>query len=428
MAVLPRSQMHLLTAPEAFWWATGIEDSFIATPWDKTGRTMDEYELTDHYRRWREDMDLMAHLGVTTARYGVPWYRLQPAPNQWDWTWADAALEYLLERRIDPIVDLVHYGVPGWLEGAFLHPDYPRHVAEFAARLAERYRGRIHWWTPLNEPRITAWYCGKLGWWPPCAHGWRGFVAVLLSLCRGIVLTQQALLRVDPQNVMVHVDPANLWLDPVPAEEHLEHLTQFRRQLVFLALDLITGRVTEAHPLWTWLLRHGAAPATLAWFQEHPVELDIIGINLYPMLSHKQYVRSRSGRLRIRFPLGSGEMLEQIVQLYWERYQRPMIIAETAGRGRLAHRLNWLHDSVAAVQRVRGKGIPLVGYTWWPMFDLVAWSYRQGQGPLGNYIVSMGLWDLDRATLDRLHTPLVDAYRQLVAGGTQAVGLLKQPE
>jgi hypothetical protein len=37
----------------------------------------------------------------------------------------------------------------------------------------------------------------------------------------------------------------------------------------------------------------------------------------------------------------------------------------------------------------------------------------------------MGLWDLD-ANLNRLPTPLVDAYRALVSGGSNAVGRLNQ--
>ena len=39
-----------------FLWATGIEDTFITEPDPGTGRTLDEYELTDHYGRWEEDL------------------------------------------------------------------------------------------------------------------------------------------------------------------------------------------------------------------------------------------------------------------------------------------------------------------------------------------------------------------------------------
>jgi beta-glucosidase len=214
---LPRSQLDRITAPDAFGWATGIEDTFITEPWPSTGRTLDEYALTDHYRRWRADLDLMAELGVGMARYGVPWHRVNRARGRFDWTWADRPLERMLELGIDPIVDLVHYGTPRWIERGFLHPDFPDYMAEYAARLAERYRGRIHWYTPLNEPRIAAWYCGKLGWWPPYGRGWTGFVAVMLRLCRGIVATQEVLRAVDPEIMCVHVDATDLYVTDDPA-------------------------------------------------------------------------------------------------------------------------------------------------------------------------------------------------------------------
>ncbi|HUR59499.1 MAG TPA: glycoside hydrolase family 1 protein, partial [Opitutaceae bacterium] len=60
MTRLRHSQLSHLSDPNAFIWATGIEDTFIADPWPATGRRLDEYELTLHYRRWRADLDLMA--------------------------------------------------------------------------------------------------------------------------------------------------------------------------------------------------------------------------------------------------------------------------------------------------------------------------------------------------------------------------------
>ncbi|HLP77057.1 MAG TPA: family 1 glycosylhydrolase, partial [Candidatus Paceibacterota bacterium] len=172
--VLKRSALRRLAEPDFFFWATGIEDTFITEPWPGTGRTLDEYELTGHYSRWEDDLKLIAELGVTHARYGIPWHRINPQRGVWDWQFADQTLEKLLELKVDPIVDLVHYGLPCWIEGAYLNPDFPSQMAEYAARAAERFKGRIHLWTPLNEPRVTAWYCGKLGWWPPFKHGWNG--------------------------------------------------------------------------------------------------------------------------------------------------------------------------------------------------------------------------------------------------------------
>jgi hypothetical protein len=411
-------------SPDTFYWATGIEDTFITAPWPATGRTLDEYELTGHYDLWREDLDLMASLGVRSARYGVPWHRIQPEPDRWDWTWPDQTLSRLLDLGINPIVDLVHYGLPGWLDGAYLNPRFPERMAEFAARLAERFQGRITWYTPLNEPRITAWYCGKLGWWPPFQRGWRGFVAVMLGIARGIVRTSQALREVDPRMVLVHVDATDLYASPDPA---LEGEVALRQEIGFLALDLAAGRVNAGHPLWAWLLKHGASDADLNWFLGRPIQPDLVGLNMYPMFSGKKLVRSPRG-LRAQMPYASPEIVERIGELYWNRYGLPMMISETAARGSFARRRAWLDGSVAAIGRLRGRGIPLVGYTWWPMFALVAWAYRQSDRPVRDYLEQMGLWDLELSpdgVLRRVETPLVDAYRDLTAGGCSAVGRLE---
>jgi beta-glucosidase/6-phospho-beta-glucosidase/beta-galactosidase len=426
--VLPqRSQLQRIKDPDWFAWATGIEDTFITAPWPATGRTLDEYELTGHYGHWREDFRLMSELGVRAARYGIPWHRVNPAPGRWDWTWADQTLERLLELGIDPIVDLVHYGLPGWIDGAYLHPDFGQLMAEYAGRLAERFRGRVRWYTPLNEPRITAWYCGKLGWWPPYRRGWTGFVAVMLGLCRGIVRAGAALHSVDPEIVLAHVDATDVYSAPDPA---LAEEVDRRQRIGFLALDLVSGRVNPDHPLWDWLLRQGAAERELWWFGENSIPLDVVGLNMYPMFSRKRLVRSPRG-LRIQMPYGSPEMMEQLVELYWGQYRAPMLISETAARGPVWRRREWLDGSVQSVRRLRERGIPLVGYTWWPMYALVAWAYRQSNRPVSEYLEQMGLWDLDpgpEGDLRRVPTPLVGAYRELAEGGARAVGRLAREQ
>jgi beta-glucosidase/6-phospho-beta-glucosidase/beta-galactosidase len=419
---LKRSDLAELMHTDEFHWLAGIEDTFITAPSLKTGRTLDEYELTEHYQRWREDIDLLAKLGLRSARYGVPWHRINPEPGKWDFEWVDRPLERLLEVGIAPVVDLVHYGLPAWIEEAYLNPDFPSYMAEYATRVAERFQGRIHTYTPLNEPRITAWYCGKIGWWPPFQRGWRGFFRVMLGLSRGIVRTVQALEKVDSEIIFAHVDATDLY---EPAQEELAAEAQRRQEIVFLALDLISGRIKPGHALYDWALQNGASPADLEWFEQNAVELDLIGINLYPLFSQKRLVRSSRG-LRIRMPYASSHIVERLSELYWERYRRPIFISETASEGSVAKRHAWLEDSIKAVKSVRARGIPLVGYTWWPLFALVTWGYREGQKAPHDYLKQMGLWDLQplESGLERVPTALVERFSQLVAGGAEACGPL----
>jgi beta-glucosidase len=420
-----RSELQRLVEPSSFQWLAGIEDTFITAPSRKTGRTLDEYELTEHYERWHEDLDLFAQLQLRSVRYGVPWHRINPRRGLWDFGWTDGPLEHLLELGIRPVVDLVHYGVPAWIDQAYLAADFGAHMAEYATRVAERYRGRIHTYTPLNEPRVTAWYCGRLGWWPPFRRGWTGFVRVMVGLCKGIVQTAQALTLVDPEIVHVHVDATDLYTATTP---DLEDEARLRQELVFLALDLVSGRIAPGHALYAWLLAKGASPKELEWFEANALELDLVGINLYPLFSEKRLVRTSRG-LRIRMRYASADIIDRLAALYWERYRRPLFISETASEGTVSKRLAWLEASVAATARVRARGVPLVGYTWWPLFALVTWGYREGHKAPHHYLRQMGLWDLQPGPggLERVPTVLVERYRELVAGGSAAVGPLMSP-
>ena len=267
---------------------------------------------------------------------------------------------------------------------------------------------------------------------------------VMLGVCRGIVQTVEALGEIDPEILCVHVDATDLYetdrsADILSAGRITRTTTRGqdvrapvldevhrRQEIVFLALDLISGRVNEQHELTPWLVKFGATHEDLSWFQGHAIELPLIGINLYPMFSRKILSRSARG-LRIRMPYASAEIVDRLAELYWRRYRAPLMISETASVGSVKRRRAWLDDSVEGVRRVRGRGIPLVGYTWWPMFALVTWACRQGAHPPAYYLKQMGLWDIDpapSANLRRGRTSLVDAYCALVERGCEAVGTL----
>lgn len=403
-----------------FMWAAGIEDTFVAAPHPRTGRVLDEYALTEHYERWEEDLRLLASLGVRSARYGIPWYRVCPGPGRYDWRWTDAVLERMVrDHGIEPILDLVHYGTPTWMERAFDDPDYPARVAEYAHAVAERYRGLVRWYTPLNEPRINAWYAGRLGWWPPYGHTPRAFCRVLLQLCRGICLTQRAIADAQPNAVLVHVDATDLY---VAAEPDLRTVADLRQHIVFLALDLVTGRVGTDHPLVHWLRGHDASDHELSWFREHAVRPHVIGYNMYPMFSRKE-VRRRGGRIQVRIVPCWTETLDALTRLYARRYAPiPLMLTETASLGAAARRVRWIRDSARTIGALRADGVPVIGYTFWPLYSLVAWAYQRGERPLDDYLLDMGLWDLRRGAggLERVATPAVEAYREAVAAGPPA--------
>jgi beta-glucosidase len=392
----------------SFRWATGIEDTFI--PQTAPGkRRLDEYELQQHYDLWSEDLDLVVCTGFQTMRYGIPWYRVEPAAGRFDWSWTDRVIPGIFERGIEPIVDLMHYGTPVWLDDQFLHPDYPKYVSIYASAFASRYP-EVRYFTPLNEPFINAELCGRVAHWPPYLSGDSGFVLLTNALCKGIVQTVDALREVRSDAVMVHVEATGYGLTD---EEELVPRLKLDSERLLSMFELITGRVDQRHPLYEYLMENGITGQDLAWFRSHAIELDVIGLNYYPFMS--VWRRSLTdGRLTQQAVWGGGDYMERIVRDVYHRYERPILITETSFNERArddgmfaappdapkdtddACRRLWLDEVVTSLQRLTADGVPVVGCTWWPLYDLVNWEYREGTGPVEDYLEPMGLYRLIR--------------------------------
>jgi beta-glucosidase len=201
------------------------------------------------------------------------WYRVESAPDRFDWSFTDRVLPHLFERAIEPIVDLVHYGTPLWLGGSFLSPEYPERVARYAAEVARRY-GQLRYFTTLNKPFVNAELCGRLALWPPYGVGDRRWTAVMHSVCKGIVRTVEELRRVQPDAVMVHVEAIGCGITEEPElRERLE--LDMARELAML--DLVSGRVGQTHPLKPYLTANGLQRADLEWFRHRAIDLDVVG-------------------------------------------------------------------------------------------------------------------------------------------------------
>jgi beta-glucosidase/6-phospho-beta-glucosidase/beta-galactosidase len=88
------------------------------------------------------------------------------------------------------------------------------------------------------------------------------------------------------------------------------------------------------------------------------------------MFTLKTARRTAAGGVRWRMPYATGEIVERLGAMYWERYHAPIFVSETASVGSVRRRADWLSDSIAAIGRLRARGVPLVGYTWWPLFGI----------------------------------------------------------
>ncbi len=413
--------------PADFIWASGIEDTFV--PQTRPGhRALDEYQLMGHYQHWREDLALLPALGVRALRWGVPWYRVEPLPGEFDWRWTDAVLPYLVEELgITPIVDLMHYGCPFWLRREFAAAEYPAAVAAYAAAFAHRYGQRVHWYTPLNEPLVNALMCGKRGQWPPYLRGDSGYVQIMLQLVRGILQTVAAIKASDPGAIMVHVEATGI---SRAMREDLQALAIEDQHRGYLSYDLLTGRVQPDHPLFPWLLHNGATAAELATIARAAIPLDVVGMNFYPQWSTKEVYRDARGRVAHRVVEKDGAGFAALIHDFYTRYGAPIIITETSARHSETERRAWLTGSVAAVKGLRGAGVPVLGYTWFPLFTMIDWRYRLGHKPLDQYQIELGLYQLrpNDATPRWEATSLVEQFQRYVNNPEEAIGMLRKDE
>ena len=76
----------------------------------------DNKVAADHYHHWKEDVDLMAELGLKVYRMGFSWSRIMPDnsgnPNPEGLAFYDRLIDYLLEKGIQPFVTLYHFECP----------------------------------------------------------------------------------------------------------------------------------------------------------------------------------------------------------------------------------------------------------------------------------------------------------------------------
>ncbi|AYY12907.1 beta-glucosidase [Actinobacteria bacterium YIM 96077] len=138
-----------------------IWDTFSHTPGAITdGSTGDV--ACDHYHRFRDDVRLMAEMGIRSYRFSISWPRVQPdghgPVNTAGLDFYRELVDELLAHDIEPWPTLYHWDLPQPLEdaGGWPNRDTAPRFAEYAAIVHDALGDRIGHWTTLNEPWCSA--------------------------------------------------------------------------------------------------------------------------------------------------------------------------------------------------------------------------------------------------------------------------------
>ena len=139
------------------WFLENVHPTAFREP---SGRACNSYEL------WREDVDLVAGLGLDAYRFSVEWARVEPAEGEFS-TEALAHYRAITDRcvaaGIAPVVTYNHFTAPHWFakRGGWLDAEAPALFARYCGVVAEHLGDGPAWAVTLNEPnlpRLLSWF------------------------------------------------------------------------------------------------------------------------------------------------------------------------------------------------------------------------------------------------------------------------------
>ena len=379
--------------PQRFMFATGIECS---NPTISNGRVRrDLLAECGHYTHWQQDLALVRELGLTFLRYGLPYHLVHLGPGRFDWSFTDCVMLEMRDKGIEPILDLLHFGVPDWI-GNFQNPALPRHFAEYAAAVAARYPW-VRYWTPVNEIYVSARMSTLDGLWNEQIRTDLAFVTALKHLTAASKLACAAITRARPDCVIVHSESAEVVhearLLPSPG------VVAANRQR-FLALDLLFAR-RSCREMTEYLLANGMTPAEHAWFmQGEPAGHQILGADYY---GRNEHIIKPCGK---RFAIEDVMGWYLIAKDYIERYRKPLMHTETNVFDPAAA-AGWLWKQWISILRMREDGMPVLGFTWYSLVDQVDWNIGLSE-KLG-VVNGCGLYNMARQP-----NPVALEYRALI--------------
>jgi beta-glucosidase len=360
-----------------WWWWEHLE----STPCQETSG-----DACDFYHRYRDDISLLAALGLNAFRFSIEWARIEPAEGEFSQaTLAHyrRVLEACHEHNVAPIVTFHHFTLPKWLQdaGGFAAERFPALFERYCDRAAAALGDLIACACTINEPQGLGSSGYLLGINPPGhsddREGAQRAVDNLLEAHRAGAAAIRSRARI-PVGV-------TLAIPDIQYEDGAESGST--------SLEL-ESRVND-------------------WFFELARQDDFIGV--------QTYTRFRIGPDGPRSPGHDWSDLtrdlsetEQTTQMGYEYYPQalggairraaascpgiPILVTENGiATARDERRIEYMEAAIQEVQACLAEGIDIRGYLYWSWLDNFEWAL--GYGP------KFGLVAVDRQTFERHPKP-----------------------
>lgn len=401
-----------------------IWDTFCRTPGKVLGGETGD-RAADHYHRYREDVALLARLGLGAYRFSVSWPRVQPTGRgpaaQRGLDFYRRLTDELLAAGIEPVVSLYHWDLPQELEdqGGWPARDTAERFGEYTALVAEALGDRVGIWATLNEPWCAAFLGYGSGVHAPgrtdpadalrAAHHLNlGHGRALSALRAALPATARATICLNLHQIRPLTDaPADLEaarrIDAVGNRIFTDPILH-RRYPEDLLLD--TDRLID----WETLIHPGDEQTIAA-------PIDLLGLNYYtptlvsgtpsaepgtgggndadghgggehspwPGADQVLFHRPPGATTQMGWAVDPSGLYELITDVSRTHPGLPLLITENgaafedqptpAYEVHDPQRISYLHGHLAAVHRAIADGAPVQGYFVWSLLDNFEWSY-----------------------------------------------------
>ena len=352
----------------------------------------------DHYRRYPEDVRLMADLGARAYRFSVSWSRVLPTGtgpvNQLGLDFYERLVDALLGAGIQPLINVFHWDLPQALQerGGFANRDVVGWFTDYAALLASTLGDRVKDWMTFNEPAVFAFLGHADGIHAPGLRDWPTAIrvadnelrahAAAAKAIRGLVRDSKIGVAFDVNQVAPATDSDR---DRVAASEW-----SAARDAWFL--DPLFGR---GYPTRGLEVHREAGHLEGVDLAEPPAgDLDYLGLNYY----RRDSVRALSDRpfdweigavpgseqTQMGWHVASDGLSDTLIDLNQTYGPREIVVTENGaaypdsidqdGQVRDVARLGYLARHIAAVSDALAAGVPVTGYYVWSLLDNYEWS------------------------------------------------------
>ncbi|MER6180871.1 GH1 family beta-glucosidase [Streptomyces sp. NPDC001652] len=400
-----------------------VWDAFTAEP----GRVKDGSTAAvavDHYHRYREDVALLAGLGVDAYRFSISWPRVR-AEGGLDFY--DRLVDELCAAGVRPVPTLFHWDLPVALQegGGWLERDTAERYAEYVSVVADRLGDRVKKWITINEPAEHTLFGHALGAHAPGKRLMFDALPVAHHLLLAHGLGVQALRAAGATDVGIANSHGPTW----PASQEAADVEAADFYDVLLNRLFADPILLGEYPAGLGELMPGDVAADLKVIGE---PLDFYGVNFYAptRVGAPQGADIEFGGLTIPAELPFSvreiedvpvtdfgwpvvpEALTELLTGFRERYGDrlpPVVITENGCSYEGIHdraRIAYLDGHLRALHRAVEAGVDVRGYFVWSLMDNFEWAE--------GYAQQFGLVHVDLDTQERTPKDSYGWYQELL--------------